>query len=89
MNPESFVLLADSGEAFGSFPSYQSAHRWLVRNGLEFEPLRIIRLSSLDKCGWLVRPCPFGNWRGGALPIPTNRKKGTQHEHHNQRLPKP
>lgn len=59
MTPESFVLLADNGEAFGSFPSYQSAHRWLVRNGLEFEPLRVVRLTSLCKCGWLVRPSPL------------------------------
>ena len=59
MTPSSFTIQADSGEAFGEFRSYALAHRWLVRNGLEFEPLRIIRLSSLDKCGWLVRPCPL------------------------------
>ena len=59
MNPESFVLLADSGEAFGSFPSYQSAHRWLVRNGLEFEPLQVVRLTSLSSGGWTIRPNPL------------------------------
>lgn len=59
MNPESFVLLADSGETFGSFPSYQSAHRWLVRNGLEFEPLRIVSLTSLCSGGWTIRPNPL------------------------------
>jgi len=59
MTPASFTLLTDSGEAFGSFPSYQSAHRWLVRNGLEFEPLWVVSLTSLCKCGWLVRPSPL------------------------------
>jgi len=59
MKQESFTLLADSGEAFGSFHSYQSAHRWLVRNGLEFEPLRIVALTSLSKGGWIVRPSPL------------------------------
>jgi len=59
MPPASFPLLADSGEAFGEFRSYALAHRWLVRNGLEFEPLRIVSLTSLSKCGWLVRPSPL------------------------------
>jgi len=59
MNPASFTLQADSGEAFGSFPSYQSAHRWLVRNGLEFEPLRVVSLTSLCSGGWSIRPNPL------------------------------
>ena len=59
MTPASFTILADSGEAFGEFRSYALAHRWLVRNGLEFEPLRIVSLTSLSKGGWLVRPCPL------------------------------
>lgn len=59
MIPASFTLLADSGEAFGSFPSYQSAHRWLVRNGLEFESLRVVSLTSLCSGGWTIRPNPL------------------------------
>ena len=59
MTPAYFTILADSGEAFGEFRSYALAHRWLVRNGFEFEPLRIIRLSSLDRCGWSIRPNPL------------------------------
>jgi hypothetical protein len=59
MTPAPFTLLADSGEAFGSFPSYQSAHRWLVRNGLEFEPLRVVSLTSLSSGGWTIRPNPL------------------------------
>ena len=59
MTPAPFTLLADSGEAFGSFPSYQSAHRWLVRNGLEFEPLRVVSLTSLCSGGWTIRPNPL------------------------------
>ena len=51
MKQESFTLLADSGEAFGEFRSYALAHRWLVRNGLEFEPLRIVSLTSLSSGG--------------------------------------
>ena len=54
-----FTILADSGEAFGSFPSHALAHRWLVRNGLEFEPLRIVRLASLGRAGWLELPRPL------------------------------
>ena len=59
MTPSPFTILADSGEAFGSFPSYALAHRWLVRNGLEFEPLRIVRLTSLGRAGWLELPRPL------------------------------
>ena len=59
MRQETFTLLSDSGEAFGEFRSYALAHRWLVRNGLEFEPLRIVSLASLSKGGWLVRPYPL------------------------------
>ena len=59
MTPASFTILADSGEAFGEFRSYALAHRWLVRNGLEFEPLRIVSLTSLSSCGWIVRPNPL------------------------------
>ena len=59
MIPASFTLLADSGEAFGEFRSYALAHAWLIRQGLEFEPLRVVRLTSLCKCGWLVRPSPL------------------------------
>jgi hypothetical protein len=59
MTPSPFTILADSGEAFGVFPNHALAHRWLVRNGLEFEPLRIVRLTSLGRAGWLELPRPL------------------------------
>lgn len=59
MKQETFTIQADSGEAFGEFRSYALAHRWLVRNGLEFEPLRVVSLTSLSNCGWIVRPSPL------------------------------
>ena len=54
-----FTIVADSGEAFGSFPSYGLAHRWIIRNGLEFEPLRIVSVTSLCKAGWMECPKPL------------------------------
>ena len=59
MKQETFTIQADSGEAFGEFRSYALAHAWLIRHGLEFEPLRIVSLKSLSKGRWLVRPCPL------------------------------
>ena len=59
MTESPFTILADSGEAFGSFPSYALAHRWIIRNGLEFEPLRIVRLTSLGRAGWIELPRPL------------------------------
>ena len=54
-----FCILAESGEAFGEFRSHQSAFAWLVRNGLEFEPLRIVSVISLTSGGWTIRPKPL------------------------------
>ena len=59
MTESLFTIQADSGEAFGSFPSYGLAHRWIIRNGLEFEPLRIVRLTSLGRAGWIELPRPL------------------------------
>ena len=47
MKPSDFTLQAESGELFGIFPNYPSAHRWLVRQGLEWEPFKIVSLGSV------------------------------------------
>ena len=47
MKPTSFTLQAESGELFGVFPNYPSAHRWLVRQGLEWEPFKIVSLGCV------------------------------------------
>lgn len=59
MRQETFTIEADSGEAYGEFRSYALAHAWLIRNGLEFEPLRVVSLTSISKGGWIVRPSPL------------------------------
>lgn len=59
MTPASFTILSDSGGAFGEFRSYALAHAWLIRHGLEFEPLRIVSLTSLCSGGWSIRPNPL------------------------------
>ena len=71
MKQETFTIEADSGEAFGEFRSYALAHAWLIRQGLGFEPLRIVSLgcgatkpenpalTSLCSGGWSIRPNPL------------------------------
>jgi len=53
------TILAESGEAFGEFRSQKSAFAWLIRQGLEFEPLRIVSVTSLTSGGWTIRPKPL------------------------------
>ena len=67
LSPSPFTIVADSGEAFGSFPDYSSAHKWIIRNGLEFHYLRIVRLTSLGKAGWVENPRPLHLLKTGGL----------------------
>lgn len=75
MTSPSFTLQSESGETFGQFPSHKSAHAWLVRHGLEWEPLSIVSIQSVTSrhnSGWiellplhlLARPSLAG-WRRG------------------------
>jgi len=59
MRQETFTIETDSGEAYGEFRSYALAHAWLIRQGLEFEPLRVVSLTSLSSGGWTIRPNPL------------------------------
>lgn len=65
--PSPFTIVADSGEAFGTFKDYLSAHRWIIRHGLEFEPLRIVSVTSISKAGWLESPKPLHLLRNRGL----------------------
>ncbi|NBW14082.1 MAG: hypothetical protein EBR82_39405 [Caulobacteraceae bacterium] len=57
--PSTYHIQSDSGETFGTFKDYPSAHRWIIRHGLEFEPLCIVSVTSISKAGWLESPKPL------------------------------
>ena len=56
-----FHIQSDTGELFGEFPSHRSAHSFIERNGLEWEPLLIVSAESVRSLYkfWMPLPLPL------------------------------
>jgi len=68
-----FHIQSESGELFGEFPSHRSAHSFIERNGLEWEPLLIVSAESVRSIHkfWMPSPLPLSALRKPSLQ-PTN-----------------
>lgn len=70
MNP-TYHIQSESGELFGEFPSRRSAHSFIERNGLEWEPLLIVSAESVRSLYkfWMPLPLPLSALRRPSLSI--------------------
>lgn len=67
----SYHLQSESGELFGEFPSHRSAHAFIERNGLEWEPLLIVSAESVRSIHkfWMPSPLPLSALQRTSLNI--------------------
>jgi len=66
-----FHLQSDTGELFGKFRSHRSAHSFIERNGLEWEPLLIVSAESVRSLYkfWMPLPLPLSALQRTSLSI--------------------